>query len=144
DHVKASLAALGQVSFWKIALKPGKPFMFGQIGATPVLGLPGNPASSFITYCLLAKPFIQALQGGPARLPPPRLVPVACSLSAGSREEFVRVEWVEAGVRPLANQSSGALRSLSLADGVVRLAANQSLAAGEAVEYWTLDELLAP
>ncbi|HMY39844.1 MAG TPA: molybdopterin molybdotransferase MoeA, partial [Marinagarivorans sp.] len=120
DHVKASLAALGQVSFWKIALKPGKPFMFGQIGATPVLGLPGNPASSFITYCLLAKPFIQALQGGPARLPPPRLVPVACSLSAGSREEFVRVEWVEAGVRPLANQSSGALRSLSLADGVVR------------------------
>lgn len=144
DHVKASLAALGQVGFWKIALKPGKPFMFGQIGATPVLGLPGNPVSSFITYSLLAKPFIQVLQGGQARLPQPRWLPAACSMSAGSREEFVRVERLSEGVRPLSNQSSGALSSLSLADGVVRLAANRAVAVGEPLEFWTIDELLAP
>lgn len=144
DHVKASIAALGQVGFWKIAIKPGKPFMFGQIGATPVLGLPGNPVSSFTTYCLLAKPFIQAVQGGQAQVPRPRLVPAACGFSAGSREEFVRVEWCEAGVRPLDNQSSGALRSLRLADGLVRVAANQTLQAGDGVEFWSIYELMTP
>lgn len=144
DHVKASLAALGQVGFWKIAIKPGKPFMFGQIGTTPVLGLPGNPVSSFITYCLLAKPFIQALQGGQARLPPARWLPAACPLNAAGREEYVRVTCTEDGVRPLANQSSGALSSLMLADGIIRLPAQHHCAPGERVEFWTLDELLAP
>lgn len=149
DHVKASIEALGQVGFWKIAIKPGKPFMFGRIGATPVLGLPGNPVSSFTTYCLLAKPFIQAVQGGQAQVPRPRLVPAACAFSAGSREEFVRVEFVhlegsEAGVRPLDNQSSGALRSLRLADGLVRLAANQTVQPGDGVEFWSINELMTP
>ncbi|RYD93294.1 MAG: molybdopterin molybdenumtransferase MoeA [Sphingobacteriales bacterium] len=144
DHVKTSLASLGQVSFWKIAIKPGKPFMFGRIGDTPVLGLPGNPVSSFITYILLAKPFIQACQGGTAQLPAARFVPAAEDLACGGREEFIRVENTATGVRPLLNQSSGVLRSLQLADGIIRLAAHQSVKAGEPVEFWTIDELLAP
>ena len=144
DHVRGSLAALGEVNFWKIAIKPGKPFMFGRIGATPLLALPGNPVSTYITYGLLAKPFIQACQGGQAKLPPPRWLPAAAPLNSGSREEFMRVEWGADGVRPLANQSSGALRSLQLAQGIVRLAPHQTLAVGTPVEFWTIDELLAP
>ncbi|HEY6529327.1 MAG TPA: gephyrin-like molybdotransferase Glp [Cellvibrionaceae bacterium] len=144
DHVRSSLAALGQVTFWKIAIKPGKPFMLGRIGTTPVLGLPGNPVSSFITYALLAKPFIQACQGGKAQLLAGRLVPIAEDLTCGNREEFVRVVNTATGVRPLLNQSSGVLRSLQLADGVIRLTAHRSVKTGDLVEFWTIAELLAP
>jgi molybdopterin molybdotransferase len=144
DHVRSSLATLGEVNFWKIAIKPGKPFMFGRIGTTPVLGLPGNPVSSFITYVLLAKPFIQACQGDKARLSPGRLVPIAEDLTGGNREEFFRVENTSTGVKPLLNQSSGVLRSLQLAEGVIRLAAHQSVKAGDSVEFWTIAELLTP
>jgi molybdopterin molybdotransferase len=148
DHVKTSVAALGQVQFWKIAMKPGKPFMFGRIEtagrATPILGLPGNPVSSFITYALLAKPFVQACQGMGARLSPARLVPIAQALVGGGRDEFLRVESTPQGLVPLANQSSGRLSSLQQAGGVMRLAAGASLQAGDLAEFWPLAELLAP
>ncbi|MEY4590990.1 MAG: hypothetical protein RL497_3066 [Pseudomonadota bacterium] len=144
DHVKSSLAALGQVEFWKVALKPGKPFMFGRIGTTPVLGLPGNPVSSFITYVLLAKPFIQACQGGCAQVPAPRWLPVAEAFNSGGREEFIRVTHTPTGLRALPNQSSGVLRSLQLADGLLRLAPHHSIKTGELAEFWSISELLAP
>lgn len=150
DHVKNSVAALGQVQFWKIAMKPGKPFMFGRIKtaakpqATPILGLPGNPVSSFVTYALLAKPFVQACQGVGARLCQPRYAPVAAALEGGGRDEYLRVAQTEQGLVPVANQSSGRLSSLQQADGLMLLAAGQSIQPGELAEFWTLAELLAP
>lgn len=148
DHVKTSVAALGQVQFWKIAMKPGKPFMFGHIKntgkATPILGLPGNPVSSFITYALLAKPFVQALQGAGARLEPARHLPVAQAISGGTRDEYLRVENTSQGLVPLANQSSGRLSSLQQAGGIMRLSADTELMPGDTAEYWCMSELLAP
>ena len=105
--------------------------------------------SSFITYCLLAKPFIQAVQGCQARLPPARWLPAACPLNAAGREEFVRVTCTEDGVRPLANQSSGALSSLMLADGIIRLPAQHHCAPGSGwnfgplMSYWRHDGPIA-
>lgn len=144
DHVKTSIAAIGQVEFWKIAIKPGKPFMFGRIGTTPVLGLPGNPVSSFITYALLAKPFVQARQGGRAQLPLPRRLIAAAPFKASDREEFVRVQLSADGLVALSNQSSGVLSSLQRADGLIRLPAGESLNAGETAEFWFMHELIAP
>ena len=64
DLIKPALAARGlDLDFWKIALRPGKPLLFGRLGAMMVLGLPGNPVSSFITFLLFVRPFMLRLQG---------------------------------------------------------------------------------
>ena len=122
--------------------------MFGQIGTTPVLGLPGNPVE---LYHLL--PLGQTLYPGGAGLPG---APAACALAArglplnaAGREEFVRVTCTEDGVRPLANQSSGALSSLMLADGIIRLPAQHHCAPGSGwnfgplMSYWRHDGPIA-
>ncbi|MBT6027442.1 MAG: molybdopterin molybdotransferase MoeA, partial [Porticoccaceae bacterium] len=56
DYVKAAVADLGSIEFWRVAIKPGKPLAFGSVGNTPFIGLPGNPASVFVTFMVLARP----------------------------------------------------------------------------------------
>lgn len=63
DYTKAALEQLGQINFWKIAIKPGKPFAFGQIGNALFCGLPGNPVSALVTFYQLVQPLILALSG---------------------------------------------------------------------------------
>ena len=63
DYVKEAVAALGSIEFWRVAIKPGKPLAFGRVANTPFIGLPGNPASVFVTFTVLARPFLLASQG---------------------------------------------------------------------------------
>lgn len=63
DHVRAAVAAGGQVSFWRLAIKPGRPVAMGRIGATPFLGLPGNPVAAFVTFAHVARPLLARLAG---------------------------------------------------------------------------------
>ena len=63
DYTKTALAELGQINFWKIAMKPGKPFAFGKIGNALFCGLPGNPVSTLVTFYQLVQPLILALVG---------------------------------------------------------------------------------
>ena len=63
DHVRQVVTELGSVDFWRVAIKPGKPLAFGHINGTAFIGLPGNPASVFVTFLVLAKPFLLATQG---------------------------------------------------------------------------------
>jgi molybdopterin molybdotransferase len=64
DHVRPALRALGaRESFWGVALKPGRPTWFGTLDGTPVFGLPGNPVSAMVTFTLLVRPALRALQG---------------------------------------------------------------------------------
>ncbi|MDQ9090151.1 molybdopterin molybdotransferase MoeA [Pseudoalteromonas haloplanktis] len=65
DYVKEILSELGDINFWKLAIKPGKPFAFGQVGQCAFLGLPGNPVSAAITFDRLGIPFIKLRQGQP-------------------------------------------------------------------------------
>jgi len=65
DYVKEILSELGDINFWKLAIKPGKPFAFGQVGQCAFLGLPGNPVSAAITFDQLGIPFIKQRQGHP-------------------------------------------------------------------------------
>jgi molybdopterin molybdotransferase len=68
DHVKPALHSLGaKEAFWGIALKPGRPTWFGTLGQTLVFGLPGNPVSAMVTFVLLVRPALRALQGASAR-----------------------------------------------------------------------------
>ncbi|WP_235015546.1 gephyrin-like molybdotransferase Glp [Oceanicoccus sp. KOV_DT_Chl] len=63
DHVKAAVESLGELALWKLNIKPGKPLAFGTVNGTPFFGLPGNPSSVFVTFCLLAKPYLLAAMG---------------------------------------------------------------------------------
>jgi len=63
DHVKGAVDTLGQLEVWKLAIKPGKPLAFGRVKQTPIFGLPGNPASVLVTFIVMARPFLLALQG---------------------------------------------------------------------------------
>lgn len=73
DHIKTTLQSVGKIHFWKLAIKPGKPFAFGQLTNSWFCGLPGNPVSAAVTFYQLVQPFIARLQGQSASVLPVRL-----------------------------------------------------------------------
>ena len=121
DFMVDVLRELGTVEFWKVAIKPGKPFLHGHIGDTPIFGLPGNPVSMMVTFLQLARPALQRRMG--MRVGPPVRWPARCqtriSKSAG-RLEFQRgmLDWQggRACVTPLRGQGSHRLTSMSRAN----------------------------
>ena len=145
DHIKPAVQSLGSLALWQVAIKPGKPFAYGQVGATHFIGLPGNPVSSFVTFVLLVRPFLLRLQGAgqiaakavalPAHFTWPR---------ADKRREFLRVRRNgEGGLDLFPNQSSGVLTSIAWGDGLVDNPPGRTIARGEAVSFIPLSELLA-
>ncbi|MEN3111588.1 gephyrin-like molybdotransferase Glp [Uliginosibacterium paludis] len=137
DHVKAALQAEGSLQTWKIAIKPGKPFALGRVGATPFIGLPGNPVSSFATFRMLAEPYVRRLQGETEVLP--RAVSVRADFAwprATPLREFLRVRRNAAGGLDLfPKQGSGVLSSCAWADGLVSHPPGQVIQPGELVSY---------
>jgi molybdopterin molybdotransferase len=148
DHVRDAVMTLGEIDLWRIAIKPGKPFAFGRVGDVPFLGLPGNPSSAFVTFVLLARPFLCALQG---RVDVhPVLLPARADFAvshAGTRQEYLRVTTTvndgELWARPYRNQSSGVLRSISASDALAVVPLGATLTHGDAVELLMLDSLLS-
>jgi len=92
DHVKAALESVGELNLWRIRMKPGKPLAFGKIGATPFIGLPGNPVSAFVTFLLFARPYLQLMQGRTTAEPLSYPVQAGFSYHAKHRREYVRVK----------------------------------------------------
>ncbi|MAT93369.1 MAG: molybdopterin molybdenumtransferase MoeA [Halioglobus sp.] len=146
DHVKAQVQRLGRLDLWKLAIKPGKPLAFGEVLGTPFLGLPGNPSSVFVTFCLVARPFLLKLQGvdEPAA---PRLTARAgfAVRRAGGRQDYQRVT-LEAGPEGLLaqrfpNQSSGVLSSVSHSNALAVIPPGTTVAPGDTVEVLLLDLL---
>lgn len=137
DHGPAVLAQLGlQQIFAKVAIKPGKPVWFGCLGASLVLGLPGNPSSAMVTARLFMVPLLAGLGGGDARAALTwRNAPLAEAIEAnGDRETFVRGRWTGIGVAPFGNQDSGSQRVIAQADLLIRRPIGApALAAGEHV-----------
>jgi molybdopterin molybdotransferase len=140
DHVKAALEAVGTLHLWRIRMKPGKPLAFGRIGDTPFIGLPGNPVSVFVTFLLLARPFLQAMQGrtnsGPRRYP----VRAGFNCHAQYRREYVRVRLhIDQDGTPVVEtfprQGSDVLSSVAWADGLAEISEGSTVKAGETVSY---------
>lgn len=121
DLVRPALEAVGaKVAFWRVALKPGKPIMVATRGKQVILGLPGNPASAFVTAHLFALPFVRALLGAAAPLPKPLRLTCASALPAtGKRAEFVRGRIADGSVAMLPVQDSGALHTIAQADALI-------------------------
>jgi len=141
DHVRIALEQLGDLRLWRLGIKPGKPLAYGQINDTAFLGLPGNPVSVFATFCLFVSPVIQIMQGRDWRRP--IALPVRADFDwpkPDSRREFLRARLAtdadnQTLVQIYPNQDSGVLTSTVWADGFVEIAENQTVRAGEAVNY---------
>ncbi|TDQ43138.1 gephyrin-like molybdotransferase Glp [Tepidicella xavieri] len=154
DHVKPAVQQLGGLDLWQVGMKPGKPFAHGWVNRAAggsrchFIGLPGNPVSSFVTFLLLASPFLRRLQGrnDPAAhgLPPALEMVAHFDLPRPDRRrEFVRVRRnAQGGLDLFPNQSSGVLTSLAWADGLVDNPPSQPIAHGDKVRYFPLDALL--
>jgi molybdopterin molybdotransferase len=144
DHIKPAVETLGTLDLWQIAMKPGKPFAYGRIGAAHFMGLPGNPVSSFLTFALLVRPFVLRLQG--VQDVDPQSIAVRADFiwpKADKRREFLRVRHNAAGGLDLFdNQSSGVLTSAAWGDGVVDNPAGQTIAPGDVVRFIAFSELL--
>jgi molybdopterin molybdotransferase len=151
DHIKPAVESLGELNLWQLAIKPGKPFAYGKVNrgangdACHFMGLPGNPVSSFVTFLLLVRPFVLALQGVTktdmartemaAHFDWPR---------ADKRREFLRVKRnAQGGLDLFPNQSSGVLTSAVWGDGVVDNPAGQTIAKGDTVRFISFAEWLA-
>jgi molybdopterin molybdotransferase len=149
DHVKPAVDAEGRLDLWRIALKPGRPLAFGAVRRADgteasVIGLPGNPVSSFVTFVLFVRPFVMRLQGAT------RLAPNAYSVRADfdwpkpdARREFLRVKLnASGGLDLFPNQSSGVLTSTVWGDGLVDNPAKRPIMRGESVRFLPFSELL--
>jgi molybdopterin molybdotransferase len=146
DHVRAQVERLGQLDLWKLAIKPGKPLAWGRVGQTPFFGLPGNPTSVFVTFCLVARPWLLATQG--ARGVEPLPVPARADFEvsrAGLRQDYLRVSLARAGsdlVATLAgSQSSGVLSAVSRADALAIIPPGSTISRGDPVEVLPLSAL---
>jgi molybdopterin molybdotransferase len=149
DHVKPAIERLGRLDLWQIAIRPGKPLAFGHIGGTPFIGSPGNPVSLFVTFCLLARPFILCMQGVTSGLVP-RPLPARAGFDwrrPDRRREFMRARLEldaegQAWVHVHASRSSGVLSGVTWADGLVVIAENRLISKGDPVQFIPFSELL--
>jgi molybdopterin molybdotransferase len=139
--------AVGALAFYKVAMRPGKPLMAGRVGASPLVGLPGNPVSAMVCGHIFLRPALDALLGlaaGP--LPRLRAVLGVDLPKGGPREHYMRAQMRREGgglvVTPFANQDSSVLSLLARADALlVRPAHSGPLAAGDAVDVLPLREV---
>jgi len=143
DFLGQALREAGELALWKLAIKPGKPLTCGHYQGVPVLGLPGNPASTLVTFGLLARPYLLRRLGVEAIEPLGFEVPAGFAWPrAGGRREYLRARLEQGRAVPHPNQSSGVLRSAAWADGLVEVREERTLAEGEPVRFIPFSELL--
>jgi len=150
DHVRAAIEQLGTIDLWKLAVKPGKPFAFGKITSEgescQFFGLPGNPVSAFVTFALVVRPALLALQGATPASPHSFSVRSGFSRDKGGpRQEYLRavLEQAPEGLvaTPLRNQSSGVALSLSRSDGLLIVPPSVGVTQGEILQFIPFSEL---
>lgn len=142
DLVRPALEDWGaQIAFWRVAIKPGKPLLVAQRGRQLVLGLPGNPVSSYVTAFLFLLPLIRSLLGASNPLPRQAFAPLGIALpSGGKRLEFQRGFWDGETVNPLSQQDSSGLRALAASNALIeRPAGGNAVEAGCDVPFYILD-----
>ena len=143
DFLGQVLREGGELALWKLAIKPGKPLTCGQYQGVAVIGLPGNPASTLVTFGLLARPYLLRRLGVAEVAPLGFAVPAAFAWNKpGSRREYLRARLEQGRAVLYPNQSSGVLRSASWADGLVEVLEHTALAEGDSLRFIPFSELL--
>ena len=141
DLVQSTLRWLGgKIDIWRVAIKPGKPFLFGQASGCAVFGLPGNPVSAFVTFLQFVRPAILKMMG--ANNVDLRKVPAKLTVdltNEGDRPHYVRGRIENGTFAPIGRQESHALFGLSQSNALLRVAVGDSLNAGAIVDVQTWD-----
>src|SRR5205085_195463 len=143
DYVKPAVEAEGELLMWRIAMKPGRPLAFGQVGKSFFIGLPGNPVSSFVTFLIFVRPFLLRTQGMSDVAP--RAIAARADFEwpePDSRREFLRAKWNrQGGLELYPTQDSAVLTSTAWADGLIDNPAQRAIRKGDMVQFLTYDEL---
>ncbi|MNF64675.1 Molybdopterin molybdenumtransferase [compost metagenome] len=144
DFLGVALREEGELALWKLAIKPGKPLTFGHFRGVPVIGLPGNPASTLVTFGLLARPYLLRRLGVAEVEPLGFAVPAGFTWKKpGNRREYLRARLENGRAVIYPNQSSGVLRSAAWAEGLVEVLEGTTLAEGDSLRFIPLSELQA-
>ena len=148
DHVRAAVEALGEVRLQGVAMKPGKPLLFGRAGSADLFGLPGNPAALLVGFCLFVRPFVLRRLGVAAAAP--RAFPVRAGFEAPAAAG--RRGYLMAGLEPAPgggwscrthpDGSSGALAAAAWADGLAVVPEGTRVVPGDTVGFLPFRELL--
>jgi molybdopterin molybdotransferase len=141
DLVKDALHDLGaKIDIWRVAIKPGKPFLFGRAGECTVFGLPGNPVSAFVTFLQFVRPAILKLMGASnLDLPKAPATLTVDLMNDSDRAHYVRGRLEHGKFAPVGRQESHALFGLSQSNALLRMAVGESLGAGEIVDVQIWD-----
>ena len=143
DFLGVALREEGELALWKLAIKPGKPLTCGHFRGVPVIGLPGNPASTLVTFALLARPYLLRRMGVQAVEPLKFPVPAGFAWpKPGNRREYLRARLEQGRAIIYRNQSSGVLRSAAWAEGLVEVMEGSTLVEGDWVNFIPLSEVL--
>ena len=143
DFRGIALREEGELALWKLAIKPGKPLTCGHFRGVPVIGLPGNPASTLVTFALLGRPYILRRQGVQAVEPLKFQVPAGFVWpKPGNRREYLRGRLEQGRAVIYKNQSSGVLRSAAWAEGLVEVLEGRTLVEGDLAGFIPLSEVL--
>lgn len=144
DHVRTAIANHGSLYFWRLAIKPGRPVAMGQIGATPLAGLPGNPVAALLTFSLVARPMIDALSAStPSIARRFRVTSDFAYKKKAGRREYVRASLDGTRVRRFPKEGAGMLTSLTETDGLVELPEDMTrLEPGTTVDFIPYNELI--
>jgi len=142
DFIKRAFQQIGgELAFWKVAIRPGRPFAFGRLRGKLLFGLPGNPVSALVTFLLLVRPALRRWQGAAnVSLPDQPGVLAEPLVNDGGRRHFMRVKVDPAGnICSAGVQASHVLSSVALANGLVDVPADTTLMAGTAVRVMRWD-----
>ncbi|WP_110947194.1 molybdopterin molybdotransferase MoeA [Pseudomonas bohemica] len=143
DFLGHALREEGEISLWKLAIKPGKPLTFGHFRGVPVIGLPGNPASTLVTFALLARPYLLRRLGARDVTPLQFKVPAGFVWDKpGNRREYLRGRLEQGRLVAYRNQSSGVLRSAAWADGLIEVVEGTTVAEGDLLNFIPLSEVM--
>ncbi|MDE1464858.1 gephyrin-like molybdotransferase Glp [Spartinivicinus poritis] len=147
DYVQDVIKENGTVHLWKLAIKPGKPLLYGQLNKKPVFGLPGNPISSLVTYLMVARPALQQMQGLHDTQPASYRFRAGFTKKKNlKRAEYLRVQLQsqlgEQTIVPYPKQGSGVLSSASWASGLALVPADTDVKPGDWLEYWPFSEFV--
>ena len=141
DHIRDVVDALGGINLWKVSIKPGKPFAFGNVNGTPFLGLPGNPSSVLVTCLVIARPFLFDCQGIVNVTVQPLRKAALFERKGSPRTVYLRVKSTAQGLECYPRQSSGILLSTVWGDGLAVQAAGQDIRQGDEVDFLPYDLL---
>jgi molybdopterin molybdotransferase len=148
DHLKQAINELGSVDCWRLAIQPGKPLAFGEVGGKPWIGMPGNPSAALITALVVVRPFLLKAQGVTNVLPVPLAVPAGFDwLQRNKRRQYLRARLTpdadgQLSVELHPQQSSAMLSAACWADGLAVIECEQQVLRHDNVMFLSFADLM--